>query len=169
MVDWYNQVAEYFVKLETAIQDLEQSVQQIRSLTQSGRYGEIEQAATELNESLQRLDQLIVERQALLQDAQAPAGHRSLHAALRAGLRPTAGESGARHDDAQFLLDQCAELSGRMEGLREDAIALFVCQYNLSETADHLLRLMFPQVDATGSLNVGSQSRRGGRLLDQAG
>lgn len=169
MADWHNQVADYFLKLETAIQHLEESVQQIRQLTQHGRYAEIENAASGLNECLQRLDQLIADRQSLLDDPQVPAGHRTLRSALGARLRPADAGSESGSEDARILLDQCVELGGRMEGLREQAIALFVCQYHLSETADQLLRLMFPQADATAGLSMGSQSRRGGRLLDQAG
>lgn len=169
MAAWHNKVADYFLKLETAIQHLEESVQQIRQLTQKGRYAEIEDAASELSECLQRLDQLIVDRQSLLEDPQAPVGHRSLRSALGACLRPAGVKFVSDREDASILLDQCTQLGERMEGLREQAIALFVCQYHLSETADQFLQLMFPQADATAGLSMGSQSRRGGRLLDQAG
>lgn len=166
MADWNHQVADYLLRLESAIENLDDSIQQIRQLTQKGQYAEIENAASELNACLQRLDQLIADRQSLLDDEQAPAGHRTLRSALTAPLREGIG-SGRR--DAKILLDQCVELGGRMEGLREHAIALFVCQYHLSETADQFLRLMFPQADATAGRSMGPQSRRGGRLLDQAG
>lgn len=169
MSQWYSQVADYFVKLEMAIQELDESIQLIRQLTHDGRYAEIEDAASDLQDSLQRIDQLIVERQSLLEDPQAPAGHRSLRSALSACLRSADTASGLAGNDAEILLDQCVELGERLEGLREHAIALFVCQYHLSETADQFLRLMFPQADATAGLNLGSQNRRGGRLLDQAG
>lgn len=169
MTDWHNEVADYFLKLESAIQYLEESVQQIRQLTQNGQYAEIEEAASELNDCLQRLDQLVADRQTLLNDPRVPAGHRTLRSALNADLRSTDTGSESGHNDAKILLNQCVELGERMEGLREQAIALFVCQYHLSETADQFLRLMFPQADATSGMNMGSQSRRGGRLLDQAG
>ncbi len=183
MTDWLYRVADYLVRLETVMDALETSLQTIRTQTREGRYGEIESSSESLVAALQQLEQLLGDRQSLLEDPQGPAQQRTLHAMLRlytpdsaAGEASDAGAeetspvaSPSVSHDASLLLDQCATLSARMERLREECVALFVCQYNLSETAQMFLQIMFPQTDASGGTGGRQTQRRGGRLLDQAG
>jgi hypothetical protein len=183
MTDWFHQVADYLVRLETTLDTLQTSLQTIRTQTRDGRYGEIEPASESLVEALRQLEQLLGDRQTLLEDPQAPSRQRTLQAVLRqctsvseqggGGNDPPRAAhdeaSDAASDDASVLLDQCLMLSARMERLREETVALFVCQYHLSETAERFLQIMFPQIDATAGMGGSQTQRRGGRLLDQAG
>lgn len=163
---WLDDVADYLLRLSETASRLEASVQTIRDFTRDGAFGALHEATIGLANEMNEAERLVEQRQHLLQRRDAPAGFRTLTAALRL----LSSNDTSRAAEAAALADHCETLGGQLDLVREQALALFVCQYHLADTTVHLLRLLLPDSDRSGTYGRTSATvARGGGLLDKAG
>lgn len=166
MDPWLDDVANYLLQLGETASRLEASVQTIRDLTRDGAFGALHEATIGLANEMTEAERLLEQRQRLLQRRDAPAGFRTLTAALRL----LSADDDPRSSDAAALANRCEALGTQIDLVREQALALFVCQYHLADTTAHLLRLLLPGSDQSGTYGrTSATAARGGGLLDKAG
>ena len=163
---WLDDVADYLLQLSETTARVDASVQTIRDLTSDGAFGALHEATIGLAQEMTETERLVEQRQRLLQRPDAPAGYRTLTAALQ----QAAADDGPRSAEAAAMAEQCQTLGGQLDLVREQALALFVCQYHLADTTAHLLRLLLPDSDRAGTYSrTPATAPRGGGLLDKAG
>ena len=164
MTTWLDDLSEYLDQLELTATELADTVQTARSLTKDGAFAALHESTAALQAGLNELETLIEQRRTLLERPDAPRHSYSLREAL------SHLETDANHRrNAEFLLQRCQNLGQQIDQVREDALALFVCQYHLADTTSHFVRLLMPAAERTDTYNRTSRTHQGGGLLDKAG
>src|SRR6056297_1248708 len=161
---WLTDLASYLDQIEETAAELNAAVQTNRSLTRDGAFGSLHEATVGLQEGLSVMERLLERRRTLLDRADAPGPAYSLRDALTLLMRQTADEAVARS-----MLERCQALSRQIDQIREDALALFVCQFHLADTTSHFLRLLLPNAEVADTYSPHARAHQGGSLLDQAG
>ncbi|QEG42184.1 flagellar export chaperone FlgN [Roseimaritima ulvae] len=164
MTKWLDDLSEYLDQLEAMAGELGETVQTARSLTKDGAFASLHESTTALQQGLTELENLVEQRRRLLDRPDAPAGCYS----LREALSQLDADADVRHS-ATFLWQRCQQIGQQIDQVREDALALFVCQYHLADTTSHFLRLLMPAAERSETYSPSAGSHQGGGLLDQAG
>ncbi len=159
---WHQRVATYLDQLQSCIEQLNDSLYEMRAATTSMALPQLETSQHQLVKTLADLESLIAVRQELISAVDAPGPGLSLRDILN-------GASGSSSD---ALAARCKTLAEEVELSRERAIAVFVCQFHLSDLSEHLITLLrgVPRPNAT--YENGGHARRppasSGSLLNQS-
>jgi hypothetical protein len=129
---WMDRVSQYLDSLQTCVENLNDALDETRVGTTSLNSKQVGQGTDELSACLQDLERLIAERTQLLSADDVPFAGVSLRDILNRCPDPSAAP----------LADRCAKLSRDVDLSRERAVALFVCQFHLSDLSSHLLALL---------------------------
>lgn len=159
---WSDRVSEYLEELEQGVAKLDQALVNMRGGTMQLEMGQLHQSHEQLSRALVDMETLIAARESLLNAADAPSVGGSIREILDS------------QDDPffQLLSKRCQQVASRIDASRERALAMFVCQFQLSDLSSTLLSLVSGMPNREGTYGYGSDLRRpvdrGGSILNKS-
>jgi hypothetical protein len=160
MKTWNQTVDSYLQRLSTLAYDIDEQLDNLRiGLIEQGP-GKMEGNLLSLSQRLQMLEQMVLEREQLLRDPSAPPSGFTLREKLY---------STRRFEDAQ-LAKRGEEIVRQIADTQNRAVAMFVCQYHLSQLTADILRTLTGERGAKtyGPKNSSRSSTSGGSLFNGA-
>ncbi len=158
---WLSRVAQYVDHLDACVEELNDALDETRMGATRRDALEVERSTDRLSNCLIRLESLIAARQALIEADDAPTSGSS----LREMVASVPG-----NDAAQLGL-RCAAVARDVDLSRERAVALFVCQYHLTDLTREI-SLLLRGGETQRFYEDASQSERrpsgGGTLFNKA-
>lgn len=159
---WHQRVAVYLDDLQLCLNRLNESLYAMRAATSAMALPPLETSQRQVAKALADLEGLIATRQNLISASDAPGPGISLHDIL----------SNAGDTVSDELAARCGRIATEVELSRERAVAIFVCQFHLSDLTGHLLMLLRGGSSPSATYdNAGSTRRPGtssGSLLNQS-
>ncbi len=157
---WSERVLRYVDALETAASEIDGLLRRCRVDTENVQSPEVHATMQGLTAQLARLEELVADREALLEADDAPNHGTTLTEKLA---------STSSHFDNQ-LAKRCHQVSLLVADVNHRAVSLFVCQYHLAEFGSQLIRLVAGE-DIKPTYKVDGRpdsTGPGGGLLDEA-
>ena len=161
-VKWTSQVENYVETLDQLAERIDLILDDTRVGTLAIKSKQIDESTVQLQVALAELEGMVAKRDDLLRLPEAPQDGTTLTAKLKSTF----------HIDDARLAKRCEEVSQRIKLTHERAVALFVCQFHLSDlTSDILKTISGSQTpDTYKKDSLGSQHRQTGQggLFDEA-
>jgi 16S rRNA G1207 methylase RsmC len=161
-LSWHQRVALYLDDLHNCIEQLNEALYAMRAATTDRVLPQLELSQRRLAETLKSLELMISARHELITAGDAPAAGQSLREILKS----------AGGKDSDELAARCKQLAKEVELSRERAVAVFVCQFHLSDLSGHLLTLLRGVPSPNATYQQGGAVRRpiagSGSLLNQS-
>jgi len=129
---WNRRVRSYIDELESLVESIDALLDETRVDLRDPDSGQPIDTATPMAEKLQRLEQMIEHREALLNDASAPPRGATLIEKLTFSDAP---------GDADLAIT-CDRVSQRLKLAQERSVSLFVCQYHLLRWTGDVVRMI---------------------------
>lgn len=159
---WNSRVAQYTDEMEAIAEKIDLILDDMRVGTSKVDAEEVAASTTQLEASLQELEDMVSNRDQLLRDPDAPPVGLTLTTKLKSTFRI---------EDAR-LAKRCTEVSQKIELTHQRAMALFVCQFHLSDLTTDIVKTLAGREQNSTYQNDGkpneSQSSGGGGLFDEA-
>ncbi|MEM6363835.1 MAG: hypothetical protein AAF539_01335 [Planctomycetota bacterium] len=161
---WSNRVAQYVDDLAEVTETIDLILDETRVRTIGLQPDEVDESTQALAAAITRLEAMVQRRDDLIRDDHAPEPGLSLSEKLL---------HSRRIEDAR-LARRCGEVAEAMATTHSRAMALFVCQYHLSEFQTDLLKRL-TGVTSPGTYSAGGKSdanaqrgQQGGGLFNDA-
>jgi hypothetical protein len=129
---WHTRVRVYVDQLEQISKAIESILEQTKVETTEVDTDQVEQSTVRLEHALAELEERIAQRESLLKARDAPV----------AGLTLTEKLKSTLHIDDAHLARRCEDVAAMIASTNQRAVALFVCQYHLSEFSTEVVRLL---------------------------
>lgn len=131
-VSWSQRVGGYVDRLRATNDSIAQLLSESKVNTINVAQAEVDASTIKLTEFLTELERRIAEREELLSAADAPSRGVTLTEKLRASMQM----------QDHSLADQCEVVSALIRSTHEQAVSLFVCQYQLADFSEGTIRLL---------------------------
>lgn len=129
---WTERVEDYVHQLQQTAETIDLILDETRLSTTQVNSPEVEASTQELVTAIGQLERLVHTRETLLTAADAPA----------VGITLTEKLFSTRKIDDARLAKHCQTVAKEVETTHQRAVALFVCQYHLSQLGSELLQLL---------------------------
>ncbi|MEM1070163.1 MAG: hypothetical protein AAGI63_14770, partial [Planctomycetota bacterium] len=158
-VSWPERVQTYIDRLELAANGISELLESCRVDTETVNTPKVQATMQLLTQQLSELEQLVAEREGLLDADDAPGHGHTLAEKLQA--------ASGHHDP---LAKRCQQVSHLVADVNHRAVSLFVCQFHLAEFGKQLIRLVAGEQTTETYTADGEVSKPGpgGGLLDEA-
>lgn len=160
-MNWFARVETYLDEIEPLVAGLDQMLQTMRVETSEMNPEAVQHGHAQLMEALSTLEQKIAQREELLCSEEAPQRGATLTEKLL--------QSGSA--SSRLLSDRCRSTSAKIASVNQRAVALFVCQFHLSQLSGEIIRLLAGQTAPTTYQSPSRQQSRenlGGGLFNEA-
>lgn len=159
-IPWSKLVQQYVEDLSTLVDHLDTRLDNLRLSTIEAGPSKIEPSLVLLATGLEKLEAMVVRRDALLRDESAPSN----------GLTLTAKLLSTRSIDDARLSRRCREVSAAVSLVNARATSLFVCHYHLHGITSDLVRTITGDMRSSTYGRGGNESSppRGGIFDDAA-
>ncbi len=157
---WIERLADYLDQLQAICETIDLILDNVNVNTVALHHAEVERSTTELTQALKELESKVAERDELLRAEDAPQIGSSLTEKLRR----------SNHIDRERLITRCDQIAETIGMANQRAVSLFVCQYHLVDTSNHIIRLLSGVLTPpTYGDEPNQHSHHGGALFNEAG
>lgn len=154
---WNQRVSQYLDQLETASESIDLLLDDMRISTTQVQHEQLDESTKTLLSTIDDLAKLIQKRETLLHDADAPAH----------GLTLVDKLLSTHHIEDARMAKRCQKVAATVETTHERAVALFVCQYHLTNLSSDLVRLLSGE-RTPPTYSKGQSNHRGGLFNEAA-
>ena len=155
---WRERVEKYVDHVEQIATSIHEILETTKVETSQVETESVEGSMNRLRQELAKLEDKIVERETLLNAADAPAKGCSLTEILNSG----------RHVDDARLAKRCVDVARQITEANQRAISLFVCQFHLADLSGELIRVLTRTLPPPTYETKGTPDATGGGLFNEA-
>lgn len=158
---WFQRVEDYLDELEQTIVAIEDNMSRAMVETRGLDVSQVQAMQAELNDLLGSLEAKVAERAVLLDATDAPEIGRNLREKIQVDSNPR----------SPLVADRCQSLARTIANINQQAVSLFVCQFQLSQFSGNVVRLLAGHSEpATYDASRGGEKSEnlGGGLFDEA-